>query len=289
MPILIRVITAPFRWIFNGLLWLLERSPFRDFFAEEPDDTPILDTIQKATDEPGDFLLSLLEHLNDLRKHLFRAVIGLALTTIVAFYFVTDIMDWLASPIGGIEELQAIEVTEPIGVVMRVTLLTGFTAALPYITFEILRFLAPGISRRSRLIGLLGIPFVFFFFVSGMLFAYYLMLPAALPILLNFMGIPTMPRPASYLRFVTGIMFWIGISFELPLVSLFLSAMGILRAQILKNQWRIAIIILTIFSAMVTPTIDPINMMIVLLPLLGLYLLSIIMAYIGQGLRGNLQ
>lgn len=280
-----RILTAPFRWLFKGFVWILEHTFFGEFLTQEPEDTPVLDTIQKAADEPGDFLMALLEHLNDLRKHLFRALIGMVITTTLSFFFVTQIMDWLASPIGGISELQAIEVTEPISVVMRVALLAGFTGALPYISFEILRFLAPGISRRARLIGLLGIPFVFIFFIGGLWFAYAFMLPAALPVLLNFMGIPTMPRPSSYLKFVTGLMFWIGISFELPLVSLILSSMGILRAQLLANQWRIAVIILTVFAAMITPTIDPINMMIVLLPLLILYAFSILMAYVGQRLR----
>jgi sec-independent protein translocase protein TatC len=280
-----QIITAPFRWLGKAFIWVLEHTFFREFLTQEPEDTPIFDTIQKATDEPKDFFTSVLEHLNDLRKHLFRALIGLVIATVLTFTFVTDIMDWLAAPIGGIGELQAIEVTEPIGVVMRVAILSGFTVALPYISFEILRFFAPGISRRARLIGLLGIPFVFVFFVGGLLFSYYLMLPAALPVLLNFMGIPTMPRPSSYLKFVTGLMFWIGISFELPLISLILSSMGILPAHFLKNNWRIAVIIMTVSAAMITPTVDPINMMIVLLPLLFLYFLSIIMAYVGQGLR----
>ena len=276
------IITGPFRWFGIGVMNILKRTALGDFLAEDPEDTPILDTIQKATDEPKDFFDSLLEHISDLRKHLFRAVFVLILTSIVSFIFITEIMDWLSQPIGGIEELKAIEVTESIGVVMRVTFLSGFVIALPYISFEILRFLAPGISRRARMIGLFGIPFIGVFFIAGLLFAYEFMLGPALQVLLNFMDIQTIPRPNSYFRFVTGLMFWIGVAFEFPLVSFVLSSMGIISPKTLRDHWRLAFIVLALLAAMITPTIDPINMLIVLLPLWSLYGISILMASIGR-------
>ncbi len=279
------VLTAPFRWIGGLIKKLLMASPLGEFLSDEPEDVPILDTISKATDDPKGFFESLVLHLDALRKHLLRSVIALLITTAASFYFVPDLLEYLTKPIGGIEMMQAIEVTEPIGVVMRVSLMAGFTLALPYISFEILRFVAPGISKRARWIGLLGLPLVFIFFIAGMAFSFYFVLPAALPVLLNFMGIPTLPRPASYLKFVTGLLFWLGISFELPLVTFLLAAMGILPARVLREQWRAVIVVLTIFAAMITPTVDPINMMIVLLPLLFLYILSIFTASIGQRLK----
>lgn len=280
-------LTWPFRWIAGLFKRFIMWTPLGDFLVEDPEDVPILDTLNKATEDPSGFFESLINHLDALRKNLLHSVIALLAATIVSFYFVADLLEYLTEPVGGIESLQAIEVTEPIGVVMRVSLMAGFTLALPYITFEILRFIAPGISRRARLIGLIGIPLVFIFFIAGMAFSFYYIIPAALPVLLSFMGIPTLPRPASYLKFVTGILFWIGIAFELPLVTFLLSAMGILPARVLREQWRVVIIVLTIFAAMITPTVDPVNMMIVLLPLILLYFLSIVTASIGQGLKRN--
>lgn len=280
------ILSAPFR-----LLYLLLRGiyqffrnlviQFGSFFTEEPEDAPLGDSIQKAVKNPGDILV----HLDALRKHLVRAFLLLVVTTAVAFAYTPQIMDWLAQPIGGIGELQAIEVTEPIGVVMRVALLTGFTVALPYISLELLFFAGPGLSRRARLLGLFAIPLIFIFFLAGMAFAYFYLLPAALPVLLNFMGIPTLVRPSSYIRFITGLMFWIGVAFEFPLVTYFLAAMGILRAETLKNQWRLAVVLLSVLAAAITPTIDPVNMMLVWLPLVTLYFLSIGLAYLAQGRR----
>ncbi len=172
---------------------------------------------------------------------------------------------------------------------MRVTLIAAFAIALPYISLELLLFAAPGLSRRSRFLGLLAIPVVALFFVAGMAFTYYFILPQALPFLLGFMGIPTLVRPSSYIAFSSGLMFWIGISFEFPLVSYVLSAMGILPAELLRRQWRIAVVLLSILAAAITPTIDPINMMIVWIPLVLLYFLSVGTASLAERQRFSRQ
>jgi len=283
-----KVITAPFRfiaWIFKSIWNGIKKnfSPVINFFSDEPEDTPLADVLETSFENPS----AILVHLNDLRKHIFRALIGFVLTTVLAFVFVQDILDWISSPIGGIQELQAIEITEPVGVVMRVALLTGFAVALPYISLELVLFAAPGLSRRGRVIGILAIPMVFIFFVGGMAFAYYFMLDAALPVLLNFMGIPTLPRPSSYIRFVTGLMFWIGVSFEFPLVAYVLSAMRVLKPEVLRDNWRIAVIAISVLAAMITPTVDPINMAIVMVPLIVLYVMGILMAYVAWGGRSR--
>jgi len=170
-------------------------------------------------------------------------------------------------------------------VVMRVALLSGFALALPYLTFELYLFIAPGLKARARVLGLITIPIAYLFFVGGMAFAYFVMMPAALPFLLNFMGIPTAVRPSSYIKFVTGLMFWIGIAFEFPLVIFAMAGMGIVRAKDLARQWRIAVVIIAVLAAAITPTIDPVNMGLVMGPMILLYFLSIGLAFIAQGRR----
>jgi sec-independent protein translocase protein TatC len=275
-------LTAPFLWLFKGIEKLIRKSFLGVLLAEDPEDIPLLDTIQKVTEEPKVTFDSALEHITTLRKHLLRAVIFLILTSALSFVFIEEIMAWLTHPIGGIGELKAIEVTESIGVVMRITFISGFVISLPYISFEILLFVSSGLTRRERLIGMLGIPFVTIFFTVGAIFAYYFMLPAALSVLVDFMDIQTDLRPNSYFRFATGIMFWIGIGFEFPLVALVLSYMRVLSAKMLIDHWRLAFILLAILAAMITPTVDPYNMLVVLLPLWVLYGLSILMARIGS-------
>ena len=231
--------------------------------------------------------MDVLDHLNELRKNLFRAVLFFVLMTALSFIFIQQLLDWISVPVGGLDKLQAIEVTEPLGTVMRFALLAGFAAALPYIIFEIWLFAAPGLKRRSRIVGLIAIPVAFIFFIGGMAFAYYVMMPVALKFLINFMEIKTVPRPSSYIRFVTGMMFWIGVTFEFPLVIYVLANMGLIKAKTLASQWRIAVIIIAVVAAVITPTIDPVSMGLVMGPMIFLYFLSIGLAYIAQGRRAS--
>jgi sec-independent protein translocase protein TatC len=115
-----------------------------------------------------------------------------------------------------------------------------------------------------------------------MLFAYFVMLPTALPFLIDFMGIRTNPRPSSYYPFVTSLMFWVGIVFQFPLVIFFLASLGIVRASLLIRYARLAIVILAVVAAMITPTIDPISMLLIWTPLVALYFLGIGLALLAE-------
>jgi sec-independent protein translocase protein TatC len=108
------------------------------------------------------------------------------------------------------------------------------------------------------------------------------MLPTALPFLLNFLGITTVPRPSNYIRFVTSLMFWIGIAFQFPLVIYVMARMGIVRARMLVEGWRIAVIAIAVLAAAVTPTVDPVNMALVMAPMTALYFLSIGLAALAE-------
>jgi sec-independent protein translocase protein TatC len=279
MRFLGRAFSAPYRYLRERVNRTKEKT--QKLISEKPDDTPIPDVIAKVVAHPE----ALWEHVNDLRKHLFRAVVFLAVTTVISFFFAKYLIDYLAMPIGGISHLQAIEVTEPIGVFMKVALLSGFALALPFIALELWLFIVPGISRRSAMMGYIAIPLVVIFFLAGMAFAFYVMVPTALPFLLNFMGIPTLPRPASYMSFTVGLMFWVGIAFEFPLIIFVLANVGLVKADMLIKQWRIAIVAIAVIAAAITPTVDPINMAMVMFPMIGLYFLSIGLAKIAQRRR----
>jgi sec-independent protein translocase protein TatC len=270
-----RLIKLPFRWI------KIVSDDISEFLTEEPEDSPLADSLQKAVANPQ----SLLIHLDALRKHLLRAVIGLALTTALSFAFASKIIDILAQPVGGISSLVAIDPTEPLGTFMRVSLLTGFAIALPYVILELWLFAAPGLSRDARIFGLLAIPVATLFFIGGMAFAYYILLPTAIPFLVNFGGITSQIRPSSYIRFVTSILFWIGIAFQFPLIIYVLARVGLIRGKVLLNQWRLAIVIIAILAAAITPTIDPGTMALVMGPMIVLYFFSILLASIAERSR----
>ena len=280
-----KFVTAPFRfilWVANRVISFIKtalKNVAAYFSEEDDDDAPIGDTLTATIENPS----ALLPHLNALRKHLFRAVLAIFITSGLAFLFIHQIMTFLAVPMpGGIEKLVAIDPTENVGTVMRVTLLSGFTIALPYIIFEIWLFIVPALRVRSRIKGLIAIPAAIFLFVGGMAFTFFVMLPTALPFLFNFKGLITQPRPSSYYNFVTSLMFWIGLSFEFPLVIYLLATLGIIRAKQLASQWKIAIVIIAVVAAIITPTVDPFNMGLVMLPMIVLYFISIGLAYFAE-------
>ena len=272
-------ISTPFRAF--GRFFAKSARKIGDFFTVEPDDATMVDSLQLAFEEPASFL----EHIGALRNHLLRAFVALLICAIVAFIFLPGMLEFIAQPIGGMQELNAVEITEPISVAMRVVLLAAFAVALPYIVFEIFLFVAPALTRRARIIGLVALPFVVIFFFGGMAFAFYLILPTGLPVLLNFLDVPTQIRPSSYIRFVTGLMFWFGALFEFPLLAYLLTVMRLLSARMLLKNWRFAVVVIAVLSAVITPTIDPINMMLVMVPLILLYTLSILLSFLAGGGR----
>ncbi len=280
-----RVITFPFRAI-----WWLVGAPARGvraakrFMDTEPEEHPLGDVFAELAQNAQSREL-FWEQVEALRVHLLRAVIGIAIGVAIAFAFTQKLVDFLAAPVGGLSHLKAIEVTESIGVFMKVALLGGLAISLPYVAFELWFFAAPGLRPRERWYGLIGIPLAALFFISGMAFTYYVLLPSALPFLLNFLGIQAQLRPASYFGFVTGLMFWIGVAFEFPLVIYVLTAIGIVKPQPLLRNWRIAVVIIAVVAAAITPTVDPVNMSLVMLPMILLYFLSIALSYMAYSGR----
>ncbi len=226
--------------------------------------------------------LSILSHIKELRNRLLVSVIALAVTTILSFAFSQNLAEYLAKPIGGLSKLSSIDVTENVTAFMKISLLSGVTLALPVIVFEILAFVMPGLKRGERSWIWLALPTASIFFIGGVAFAYFFMLPTALPFLLNFMGITTSPRPSNYFGFVTNLLFWVGVSFELPLVMFVLSKLKVISAKQLVKQWRIAIVISAVLAALITPTPDPVNMGLMMVPLIGLYCISILFAIIAR-------
>jgi sec-independent protein translocase protein TatC len=270
-----RILTAPIR------LLLAPFRRVRQFINYEPDETSAGDAFAQTLQAPS----VLLDHLEALRGHLMRSLIALAIGTTVGFTFAQRILDWMAEPIGGIEALQAIEVTESVGAFMKVSLLTGFVISFPYILLELFAFINPGLKRRERILLITSIPAATLLFLGGVAFAYFVMLPVALPFLLNFLGIQTVPRPSNYISFTTNLLFWIGVAFTFPLIVFALASVGMVRAAQLVKAWRFAIVGIAVMAAAITPTVDPVNMALLMLPMIGLYGLSIVLAAVAERTR----
>lgn len=226
--------------------------------------------------------LPLLHHLEELRQRIFKAFGAVLLMTLLCFVFAEQLINYLASPLGGSQALVSIEVTENAGIFMRVSLLGGIVLGMPFIVYQVLRFVLPGLKDRERWWLLLGVPFASLLFAGGVLFTWFVLIPTAVPFLVNFMGITTQVRPSNYFEFITALMFWIGLSFEMPLVAMILARFKLLTSRKLAAGWRYALVMMAVASAVITPTVDAMTMLLVMLPLAGLYVVSILLAALAE-------
>jgi len=280
------VISLPFRflgWLFRPVVDKFKQGSIYRFMTVVPDDRPTVDAIADAFQDP----MQILDQLEDVRKHLLRALVVTAVMIGLAAYYTNGLIAMLAAPVGGMHQLFATGVTDNIGAFMIVALVAGIALATPYIVFEIWWFIAPGLMPRSRQWGLAAIPLALIFFLGGVAFAYYVMLPVALVFLRDFLDVQQIWTVMGYISFIASLLFWVGVAFEFPLVVFALSAMGFVEPGVLLKQWRIAIVLISILAAVITPTVDPVNMSLVMGPMIALYFLSILFSYIARALNNQ--
>jgi len=235
----------------------------------------------------GEKYLTLMEHLQELRYRVIMASLGVVVGLCISAYFGEEIIEFLIKP--GEEarpdfQLVFLEPFESFVTYFRVALLGGLIIGMPMIVYHGLRFVAPGLKPEERkwLYGTtVGASLLFF---AGVAFAYYIALPPALDFLLNFGDSYAEPaiRVGSYIDFVTRLLFWTGVSFQTPLVIMYLARLGLVRGKQLIQWWRFAIVGAFLISAIVTPTIDPVTQTFVAGPIIVLYVVGIVLAFIVQ-------
>lgn len=241
------------------------------------------------TQEPAEEkLLTLFEHLQELRRRVTISALTVVVGLAVSAYFGEDIIDLLKEPAEKrVDNFQPqfIEPFELFVTYFRVALLGGLILAMPVIVYQALGFVSPGLKPGERrwlygtVLGATGL------FLAGVAFAYLVALPPALDFLLNF-GSGDLAQPniriGSYIDFVTRLLFWTGVSFQTPIVVMFLARIGLVRAGQLVRWWRLAVVAAFLVAAIVTPTIDPVTQSLVAGPIIVLYFVGIVLALFVQ-------
>ncbi|MBN2075697.1 MAG: twin-arginine translocase subunit TatC [Dehalococcoidales bacterium] len=224
--------------------------------------------------------LSILGHFSEMRKRLIRSVVVLVIMIIVAFVFWERLIEILLYPAPEGITLQAIKMTEMFGTTMRISLVAGAILAMPYLTYELLMFVSPALTRSERKYVYIALPWIALMFIGGVVFAYFIMIPSITNFLLSWGADLVTPQPmfSDYVNIVTRMLLVSGLVFELPVLITFLARIGIVKPQWLASKWRGAIIISFILAAIITPTPDPINQSIVAGVLIFLYGLSLLLA-----------
>ncbi len=234
------------------------------------------------SDTRNDKIMPIMGHLRELRDVLIKCAIALAITTAISFVFTSRILQFLIAPYGSI--LETIDPTENVTTYFRVALTSGAVLAMPFLVYFLWTFIAPGLEAKEKRYVRFIVPGATILFLIGVAFAWGLMLPAAIGFLASFQPevFKTSWRAAAYIPFVTSLMFWVGVAFELPLIVFFLAKLKIVTAKQLLKWWRFAVVGAAIVAAAITPTVDPFNMLLVMAPLVLLYFFSILMARLAR-------
>lgn len=224
------------------------------------------------------------EHLNELRRRLMTSAIVLFVGAAASLFVSNYIFSALKLPAGDIQ-LIFVRPPEMMLTYFKVALLSGVTVALPFVVYQLLLFIYPAMEtpqerRGFKLMAFIAVPAALVFFVGGFAFSYFIMLPFALKYLWGFGADIASPMwsISEYINFVTSILFWVGLAFEMPLVMMVLSKMGIVTWKQLASKRKFAIVLIAVASAVITPTPDPFNMSIVFFPLLALFELGVFLS-----------
>ena len=236
--------------------------------------------------------LTLLEHLNELRRRVFISVIALIIGAMVAFLFWTDIVELLKRPAQELNDgagviLIATQVTELLSTSVKVSLVSGFVLALPVILYQVVRFVAPGLSASEQRYLFLFIPGALLAFIGGVAFAYFVLTPRALPFLLTFGNGVADPliRISNLVDVMLRLLFWMGVAFETPVVMYLLAQLGIVTSRMFSRFRKYWVVVAFILGAIITPTFDPLNQTLVAAPLLALYEVGIFLAWLAGRAR----
>jgi len=240
-------------------------------------------------EEEGMAKMSFLDHLQELRDRIIRALIGVAAGCAVGLYFSEEIFSQVSKPVTDVllkmkmsPKLIFTAPGDAFNVYLQLGLVAGLFLASPWVLYQVWAFIAPGLYQKERKY---AVPFIFFcssLFMAGGAFAYFIAFPYALEFLLRMGGENMTPfiTAKEYLDLFTTIILGLAIVFEMPVLILFLALLGIVTPGFLLRNFRYAVLVITIIAALITPTTDVTNLVLFTVPMLGLYLLGTLLAWV---------
>ncbi len=231
--------------------------------------------------------MPFLKHIEELRKRLLYAVLGVLICFIPSYYYSSQIFDFLMKPlIESLPEGSSLIFTRPaegFTTYLKIAFFASLILSIPLILYQAWKFVAPALYKNEKKILL---PFIFFgtlFFLAGGAFCYYIASPPAFNFLLNEFSsehVKAFPSIKEALSFFMALIIGFGLIFEFPLVSFLLAKIGVINSKMLSNNRRYAILVSCVVAAILTPTTDALSMMFMFVPLIIFYELGIVVAWI---------
>lgn len=231
--------------------------------------------------------MSLIGHLEELRRRVIICILAVLACSLFSYFYSDKILAILKRPFP--HSLVFITPQEPFIITLKIALFAGIVFALPMLLFQAWQFISSGLKEKEKRYLLVYAPFSLLLFLTGASLAYFLVIPIGLRFLLGFGGssLEPMISISKYLSFITIMMLAFGIVFELPLVLLFLVKIGIVSPQFLAKKRKVVIIAIFILAAILTPSVDAFTQLLLAVPLIILYEVSIWLGKIGAVQKGE--
>ena len=242
-----------------------------------------MDTLQEVEIQQGQ--MTLWEHLEELRRRLIICFITLFAGFLVCWFYRETIFSVVQAPflkfVARGDKLSFISLTEPFFVYMKVSALAALIFTSPILITQVWLFIAPGLYKKEKMY---AVPFIFFstiFFLGGCVFCYYYVFPFACRYFLEVGSqFKQDVRVNDYFSLFSKLTLAIGLIFEIPILAFFLARIGIINHHFLLNKFKYAVLVCFIISAIITPTPDVVTQTFLAVPMLLLYVLSILIAWI---------
>ncbi len=248
----------------------------------EPSTTPgaqgtvVADPPTGAAGSGGEKVMTLVDHLTELRNRLVITIVAVAIGSVVGFFLAPRIIEILKAPLGTDKPLVFTGLGDAFMINVKLAVVFGVIVAMPVILYELWAFVSPGLTTRERHLARPWVPLALGFFVLGVIVA-YLILPFASAFLLSFQSpdLQALITAEAYFGFVTTLFLVFGLAMEFPIVLVLLSKVGIVSSQALSARRRPAILVIAIVAAVATPGGDPISPLILGITMYVLFELSI--------------
>src|SRR5579859_5653067 len=231
--------------------------------------------VQQPPEDESGGSMSFFEHLEELRNRLFNSVLAIAIGMAISFPLVNPVLVLIESTYG--DKLTVLNPTDSIVIFFRVSLLLGGIIASPMVTYQILMFVMPGLTRNEKSWVLRALPATTALFLFGVAFTWVLLVPAYVSFLKGFQSdvFKVQWTADNYVGFMTSVLFWHGAAFETPILFYILGRLGVVTAPVMMKYWRHAVVVSSLVAAFIAPTIDPLTMVVITLLLSALYFLSV--------------
>jgi len=232
---------------------------------------------------------SLSVHFSELRKRIIFSLIVYLVATVAGFALHREILEIIVRPVAEINELTQglpvfTNITEFWGVVMRVSLLAGLLISFPFIIYQIIAFILPGLKNNEKKFLIILMPGSLISFYLGSAFGFFILVPPAIKFLVIFGGDVSVPliRIGSLVQLTVNLMIWMGISFQLPIIMYLTTVLRLTNFLVFKRLRKWFVVLAFVLGAIITPTFDPVNQLIVALPIILLYEVGLILSRLAK-------